>query len=305
MPRAGSPPTRCPDSRSHLGLHWRRRGVSHEDDSAHGVRFRSPPTQFDDAVLQVVDVLQSLRCALSRLGAFPRAPFPFGVLPVSISTVAHIDPPLPTAEKPREPHEGQGQYPRHNQIHGGSLDEHRHIGQLRFLPQTGHEGQGQGESPPGAEGVDKALQEIVPPVGGEDGEPQYGAVGGDEGQEDAQGAEERRAHFPDDHLHELHGAGDDHDEGNQTQVGGVDQDEGIEDPGAAGGDDHDEGGRQAESEGGLEPGGDPQERTKSQEIGKHEVVDHQGADEYPGKVFHYFFISRSALQMDRVLRVIY
>ena len=66
---------------------------------------------------------------------------------------------------------------------------------------------------------------LVAFVGLKERQPQDGAVGGDQRQEDAQRPKQRRAHLLDEHLHQLHRGGDDGDEGDQLQVGRVDGDQ--------------------------------------------------------------------------------
>ena len=127
-----------------------------------------------------------------------------------------------------------------------------HVGELVLFAQAGHDHQRQRQADAGAQGVDQALDQVVAAVGREQRQAEDRAVGGDQRQEDAQRLEQRGAELLDHHLHELHRAGDDHDEADQPQVGRVGQDEAVQEPGRQRGDDHHEDVGQAQPERGVQ-----------------------------------------------------
>ena len=94
-----------------------------------------------------------------------------------------------------------------------------HIRQLQFFAHTRHDRQGKSEPGTCTDGVYEALDEVVFFLGLEQGQAEYGAVGGDERQKNAQCTEQSGAEFLDDHFHELHRGGDDGNVANQFQIG--------------------------------------------------------------------------------------
>ncbi len=75
------------------------------------------------------------------------------------------------AEETGKAHEGGGQDAGDDEVHGGAADQPGYGGQLSFLPEPGHQHQGEGKSEARPQGIDQTLYQAITFVGGEDGEP--------------------------------------------------------------------------------------------------------------------------------------
>src|SRR5574341_652858 len=173
-------------------------------------------------------------------------------------------------EQPGEAHEGEREAPRD------------------------HEHQRQREPGAGPEGEDDPLHQRVFPVGLEDRQGEDRAIGGDEREGDAQRAEGRRGELLDHHFDDLHEGGDDDDEGDESEVGRVREDEGVEGPHRERRHDEDERVRGAHAERGVDLARDPEEGAEAEKEHQREVVDQHRGEEDPREVAHHAACSAAA-----------
>ena len=108
---------------------------------------------------------------------------------------------------------------------------------------------------------------------------QQGAVGGDEGQVNAQGLVQGGYALFQEHLHHLHNGGNDEDEGGSLHIPQI---QGGEDvvvyrPGDHGGQGHDKGDGNAHPQGRIRLFGHAHEGTDAQEFYQNEVIGEDGA----------------------------
>lgn len=184
-------------------------------------------------------------------------------------------------DQTREAQEGDAHQPGGDEGDGQPAHGLGNVADLHPLAQTGHQHQGQGEAHPGAHGVDQGLDEVVALVDVEHGQAEDCAVGGYQGQVDAQGLVEPGHGLLHDDLDGLHQAGDDQDEEDGAHPGQVqgDQHEAVDQPGEDRGEEHHEDDSHAHADGGVGLLADAQIGAEAQKAHQHEVVDEHGADE--------------------------
>ncbi len=180
-----------------------------------------------------------------------------------------------------EAHESEGEKSSNDEAHSGTTNHCGHFSFFCFFTNTGHEDESESEAAASTESIDDPSDQTISFVGGEDSEAKDCAVRRDEREVDTEGAEESGTEFFDDHLDELDGTSDDDDEADQAEVGGVDEDVGIQDPSTDGGDEHDEDGRNTEAKGCFQFGGNAEEWAEAQKHGEGEVIDEKSVDEDP------------------------
>ena len=102
------------------------------------------------------------------------------------------------------------------------------------LADAGHGAQGQGEAQAAADTEHHALQEVVALLHVHQSCTQHGAVGGNEGQVDAQGLIKARHTLFQEHLHHLYDGGNDQNEGYGLHIFHFkrNQQEGVHRPGS-------------------------------------------------------------------------
>ena len=132
----------------------------------------------------------------------------------------------------------------------------------------------QQEADTGAQRIDHGLTEAVLFIDVQHGDAQHGAVGGGEGQVDAEGLIQRGNKLFEDHFHQLYQRGDDQNENDGLHIAQVVliQQVGLDGPGGGGGQHHDEGHGKAHADGGIQLFGDAEERADAQRFGEDEVL---------------------------------
>lgn len=154
-----------------------------------------------------------------------------------------------------------------------------HSGLLNPLADRGEQDDGQGKAQAAGEAIDQRLQEIVVLLDVQKRHAQYGAVGGDEGQVDAQGLIQGGHALFQKHLHHLHNGGNDENESSSLHVPQVQRREDIvvHCPGNHGGQGHDEGDRYAHAQGSVRLFGHTHEGADAQKLHQNEVVGENGS----------------------------
>ena len=125
---------------------------------------------------------------------------------------------LQAAVDTREAHEGQGEEAGGEHDDGHALHALGNLSQLELLAHAGEYRQRQTEADGRREGIDHRLQQVEVFLDAEDGDTEHGAVGGDQGQEDAKGLIEGGRYLLQNNLDQLHQRGDDEDKGDGLQI---------------------------------------------------------------------------------------
>src|SRR5690606_17000224 len=137
------------------------------------------------------------------------------------------------------------------------------------LTQPGEQDQYHGKADRRAQAVGGGLEEgLLGPVGVQQRHAEYGAVGSDQRQEDAQYAIQQRAGLVHHHLGELHDHGDHQDEGNGAQEFQLEgqQDVLVGQVTENGGQGQHEGGGHGHADGRLQLAGNTHERTQPEKL---------------------------------------
>jgi hypothetical protein len=136
-----------------------------------------------------------------------------------------------------------------------------YVGSLQPLTHRGEQHQHQRETERTAQAIEQRFEKIVLLLHIQQGNAQHGAVGGDQGQVDAQHAEQHRRGLLDEHLGETDDAGDHHDEGQGAQIRQILAEQiGIDQITGAGSQCQHEGGRGTHADGGFQLARNPHER---------------------------------------------
>ena len=124
-----------------------------------------------------------------------------------------------------EAHEGHSQQAGHDEGDGHALHPLGDVHHGQLLTYGSEDGESQAEAESGGNGKDDAGQEVrlkplsvVGALSHKDSYAEDGAVGGDEGQEDAERLVQCGRYLLQDDLHHLHEGGDDEDEGDGLQI---------------------------------------------------------------------------------------
>ena len=125
---------------------------------------------------------------------------------------------LQTTVNAREAHEGETQQASGEHDNGHTLHALGNLHQLELLAHTSKHSERQSEANGCGEGVDYRLQEVVVLLDAEDGHTKHGAVGGDEGEEDAKRLIESRRHFLKHDFDQLYQRGNDQNESDGLQI---------------------------------------------------------------------------------------
>ena len=187
-----------------------------------------------------------------------------------------------------EAHEGHRYDGGSDQSDGQALERFGDIHVLHAAANACEEDHCQQETETGAQRIDHGLAEIVLLIDIEHRDTQYGAVGGDEGQIDAEGFIQWRQELLEGHFHQLYQRGDDQDEYDGLHIAQLVliQQIGLDGPGGGGGQYHNKGNGDAHADGGIQLFGNAEERADTQSLGEDEVLRQNSRKQNDDHFFH-------------------
>ena len=179
-----------------------------------------------------------------------------------------------------EAHERKGKQAGRDEADREALEALRIVGKLELLTHACKQADSEHEAETAEHTVDHALHKAEGVLRVEQHDAEHGAVGGDQGQVDAERGVQRRDRLFKEHLDELHERGDDEDISDRLQELETElHEQQVDQPADGGREAHDERNSQTHAGGGVDLARAAEERAAAEELRKDEVIRQDGAED--------------------------